>query len=404
MENRNKYLWILALVSLTFGAGTLNSYAQVNTEKLKKEEPIRIYGNADIEASHNIQQKYSAKHVSFTPSLIPTKSVQKKLSNALMYDASLKIGFEKKFYVEERFSKGVAEFTADRNNLKIHRLYFETKNFSLGLKENNFCNIATFKPVRVIQASWKNKFSNNFTFAFGIEETKDVMLYPEEAPRYKTNSINSTTKADLESKPFQFRRNFPAASANLQYDFSDNFGSIALSGIVRPMSFYDDGSKDQKTPLLLGWGANLGAKLNLKPKVNIVTANIVFGQGIGRYIHDLSAMEKVEEIDVYIKKDTYNEAKTIMVGGAHASFEHRWSPAVHFNICAGLNHTYKQDKDDREDGKNAYKWGVYIGGHVKYWLTKRAAVGAEYTWGGRKNLDENFKNAHHIKAVATFKF
>ncbi|ACE05701.1 hypothetical protein Aasi_0258 [Candidatus Amoebophilus asiaticus 5a2] len=400
MENRNKYLWILALVSLTFGSATFNSYAQVNAEKVKKEEPIRIYGHANIEASHNIQQKYSEEYSSFTPSLIPMTSNQKKLSNALMYDASLKIGFETKFYIEERFSKGIAEFVASKNDsLSIHRLYFETENFSLGLKENNFCNIATFGPVKVIQASWKNKYKNNFTFAIGIEENKTVTLYPEKANKYK-----GMTKDQLEAKPFQSRRNFPAASTNLQYDFSDNFGSIALSGIVRPMSFYDSGSKDHKTPLLLGWGANLGTKLKLRPKVNILTANILFGQGIGSYVHDLKEMGKVEEADAYIKKGTDNEVKTIMVGGAHASFEHRWSPALHFNICAGANYTFNQDKNDREDGKDAYKLGVYAGAHAKYWITKRAAVGAEYTWGGRKNLDDNFKNAHHIKAVATFKF
>jgi len=394
MENRNKYLWILALVSLTFGSATFSSYAQVNAEKVKKEEPIRIYGHANIEASHNIQQKYSEEHGSFTPSLIPMTSTQKKLSNALIYDASLKIGFETKFYVEERFSKGIAEFAADRDKLSIRRLYFETENFSLGLKENNFCNIATFGAVKVIQASWKNKYKNNFTFAFGIEENKEVMLYP--AKKY--------TEKEIKDKQFQPTRNFPAASTNLQYDFSDDFGSIALSGIVRPMSFYDSGSKDQKTPLLLGWGANLGTKLNLKPKVNILTANILFGQGIGSYVHDLNEMKKVEEGDVYIKKGTDNEVKTIMVGGAHASFEHRWSPALHFNICAGANYTFNQDKNERENGKDVYKLGVYIGGHAKYWITKRAAIGAEYTWGGRQNLDENFKNAHHIKAVATFKF
>jgi hypothetical protein len=399
MENKNKYLWILTFVSLTFGSATFNSYAQNNDGKVKaiKEEPIRIYGHADIEASHNIQQKYSEEHSSFIPSLIPMTSNQKKLSNALMYDASLKIGFETKFYIEERFSKGIAEFvTSKKGSLGIHRLYFETENFSLGLKENNFCNIATFGPVKVVQASWKNKYKNNFTFAIGIEENKTVVLYPEKADKYK-----GMTKENLENKPFQSRRNFPAASTNLQYDFSEDFGSMSLSGIARPMSFYDSGSKDHKTPLLFGWGANFGTKLNLKPKVKILTANILFGQGIGSYVHDLKEMGKVEEADAYIKKGTNNEVKAIMVGGAHASFEHRWSPAVHFTIRGGINHIFNEDKNERP---SAYKWGVYGGAKATYWITKRAAVGAEYILAGRKNLDDNFKNAHHLKATATFKF
>jgi len=396
MENKNKYLWILALVGLTFGSATFNSYAQNNVSKLKSEEPIRIYGHADIEAAHAVNQMY-LEHTSFTPSLIPMKRDQKKLANALIYDASLKIGFETKFYVEEKFSKGVIEFAADRNSLFIRRLFFETENFTLGLKENNFCNIATFAPAKVIQASWKNKFKNNFTFAFGIEESKAVVLYPEEAPKYKKLGI---TKAQLEGKSFQFRKNFPAASANLQYDFSDNFGSVEFSGIVRPMSFYDKDT--DKTPLIFGWGANLGTKLKLSPKVNTLTANIIFGQGIGSYIHDLSKMEKIEEADVRLKdKTTLNEVEAIMAGGAHVSFEHRWAPALRFTIRGGINHTFNEDKNIRPD---AYKWGIYGGANATYWITKRAAVGAEYTWGGRKDLDDNFKNAHHVKAIATFKF
>jgi len=329
------------------------------------------------------------EHTSFTPSLIPMDRVQKKSANALIYDASLKIGFETKFYVEEKFSKGVIEFSADRKSLSIRRLFFETENFSLGLKENNFCNIATFAPVRVIQASWKNKFKDNLTFAFGIEENKVVVLYPSE--KY--------TEADIKNKSFQPRRDYPAASTNLQYDFADKFGSVAVSGIVRPMSFYD--SKTDKTPLIFGWGANLGTKLILTPKVNILTANIILGQGIGSYIHDLSKMDKTEEVDVRLKKGTSSEVETIMAGGVHASFEHRWAPALRFTIRGGINHTFNEDKNTRPD---AYKLGVYGGANATYWITKRAAVGAEYIWGGRRNLDDNFKNAHHVKAIATFKF
>jgi len=389
MENKNKYLWILALVGLTFGSATFNSYAQGNAGKLKTEEPIRIYGHADIEAAHAVKQMY-LEHTSFTPSLIPMDRVQKKSANALIYDASLKIGFETKFYVEEKFSKGVIEFSADRKSLSIRRLFFETDNFSLGLKENNFCNIATFAPVRVIQASWKNKFKDNLTFAFGIEENKVVVLYPSE--KY--------TEADIKNKSFQPRRDYPAASTNLQYDFADKFGSVAVSGIVRPMSFYD--SKTDKTPLIFGWGANLGTKLILTPKVNILTANIILGQGIGSYIHDLSKMDKTEEVDVRLKKGTSsNEVEAIMAGGVHASFEHRWAPALRFTIRGGINHTFNEDKNTRPD---AYKLGVYGGANATYWITKRAAVGAEYIWGGRRNLDDNFKNAHHVKAIATFKF
>jgi len=389
MENKNKYLWILALVGLTFGSATFNSYAQGNAVKLKTEEPIRIYGHADIEAAHAVKQMYP-EHTSFTPSLIPMDRAQKKSANALIYDASLKIGFETKFYVEEKFSKGVIEFSADRKSLSIRRLFFETENFSLGLKENNFCNIATFAPVRVIQASWKNKFKDNFTFALGIEENKVVVLYPSE--KY--------TEADIKNKSFQPRRDYPAVSTNLQYDFADKFGSVAVSGIVRPMSFYD--SKTDKTPLIFGWGANLGTKLILTPKVNILTANIILGQGIGSYIHDLSKMDKTEEVDVRLKKGTSsNEVEAIMAGGVHASFEHRWAPALRFTIRGGINHTFNEDKDTRP---NAYKLGVYGGANATYWITKRAAVGAEYIWGGRRNLDDNFKNAHQVKAIATFKF
>jgi hypothetical protein len=397
MENKNKYLWILTFVSLAFGSATFNSYAQNNDVKVKakKEEPIRIYGHADIEAAHSVKQMYVGQ-AGFTPSLIPMDRNQKELSNALIYDASLKIGFETKFYVDEKFSKGVIEFAADRNSLTIRRLFFETKHLTLGLKENNFCNIATFASVKVIQASWKNKFRNNFTFAVGVEESKLVTLYPEEAPEYKKHGI---TKDMLKAKDFQPTRDYPALSTNLQYDLSNNFGSVEVSGIMRPMSFYD--SKTDKTPLIFGWGANLGTKLKLTPKVNTLTINVLYGQGIGSYIHDLSKMDKTEVMDVRIKKGTRNEVRTIIAGGAHAAFEHRWSPAVHFTIRSGINHTFNEDKNERP---NAYKWGVYGGAKATYWITKRAAVGAEYIWGGRKNLDDNFKNAHHLKATATFKF
>lgn len=391
MEKKNKNLWILTLVSLALGS-TFNAYGQevqgetivIKQQKEIRVDPIRIYGKAEIAAANNFMLKYPAK-TDFKPSLITTPN-DKDLVDNIVFDASVKLGFETKFYVDEKTTKAVMEFTADTERVKLAKIYFESNGWSAGLKPTNFCNIAAFAPEKVLLLGWNKEINPNFTFGISVEQAKKFDFYPEDK------------KEEIKALKVQLRQDVPAASTRVQYNFADKFGNVELSLLARPLGIYN---KDKKaTKFEFGYGANLGTKLNLVPKQDKLIFNVVFGEAIGNYITDLRDMPKVEENTAYIKPGTM-EVKTIKAIAGHAIYEHRWTSAVRGSIAFGVTNILNEDKKSRP--KN-YLGGGYGAVKLIYFPTKRTGFGIEYSGGIRLNLDETYQHAHHLKALAEFKF
>jgi hypothetical protein len=391
MEKKNKNLRILTLVSLVLGSA-FNAYGQqdkaivIKPQTEIRVDPIRIYGHAEVAIANNFMLKYPAK-TDLKPSLITSQSDKDFIDN-VAFDANVKLGFETKFYVEEKITKAVLEFSADTETVKLAKLYFENNGWSAGLKPNNFCNIATFAPQKVLLLGWNKEINSNFTFGISLEQAKKFEFYPEDK------------KEEIEKSKVKLRQELPAVSTRVQYNFADKFASVELSLLARPMGIYNTITK--KTAHEFGYGANLGTKFNFVPKKDKMTFNVVFGEGIGNYITDLKEMGKIEENTAYIKPTaTGTDVKLISAVGAHAIYEHRWTSSVRFSIAAGGTNILNSEK---QHGPKKYLRGGYAAFKLMYFPTKKTGFGVEYMGGAKVTLDENYEHAHHLKALAEFKF
>lgn len=406
MENKNKYLWILTLASLALGSILFNNtYAQ--TEVVmgdnqvvideKQEEPIKITLSGTLEAAHNLGLKRPAK-TDFTASMIQKEKTGKDVVDNVCFDAGVKLGFEKNFYLEDKKAKGVMEFSVDRDSAKLGKLYFEIGNWAVGIKENNFCHIAAFSSEKVLQLSWNKQLTPIWTIGLDVEESKKFQAFGEK----------DENKLAIEGCPVTPRRDLPAASGRLEYIISEEFGSVEVSTLVRPMGFHNKRSGDTKYEI--GYGFNLGFNWHIKPKVDKLSINAIFGDGIGSYIPDLKKLAKEEPTNAYVKAVNL-ETETIKSWGVYVNFEHRFVPALRLSISGGLTNILNEVNRERVDkpsitnnfSAHDYKLGIYGIGGLMYWITEQTGVGLEYGVGMRKDMNKDTKQAQHLKAVAEFK-
>jgi len=269
MKNkRNQYLAALLACTIvafkSYGQGTLmpgdlgiiQAQERKDAEQEDKEKEIKpiqgkaaFYGSASLEVAKNFGLRYPAR-TDFYPSLVMMKKRQS--ADNLSFDASLKLGFEKFFNIENKQAEIHVEIGASQENAKLRKIYFakgvfEESKLFLGLKENNFCTIsASPAAVRVLQVGWSIPFGA-FELGFSIEQAKDLEMYPK-----------SVKEEDRDLKP---TKELPAVSARLGYGFPDEIGNMELSGLFRPLEW----SGDKKFTFRPGYGANLGMKFNHQP-------------------------------------------------------------------------------------------------------------------------------------------
>lgn len=421
MKNQCKHLWTLTLISLIWGTTNLSSYAdnKNNNERVVKEvvivsktknkakkernneekevkptKPLRkvqreeskFSGEVTFEGAHNVGVSYPAR-TDFTPSLIITKPVDKEEENVFALDVFVKLGAHKKFVFEDEIFNGMLELKANKTNIKLSQIFLTWNEWTFGITKNNFANIATFPAAKVAQLSWKKNINEMFTVGVGIEEAKEFSFC----------ATNDGGKSDAKKLYLKPRKDLPVGSARVQYNLPNQLGIIELSGLFRPLGWFNINNK--KTDLYPGFGVNLGSKINFQPETKILTVNLILGQGIGEYIADVANLDS-EPISIY-HSVLDGKAKGIMTSGAYASYEHHWTPSVRSTFEGGLTTILS---DHKKDNPTSYKVGAYGKGNLVYWFTEHTSVGVEYGAGLRKNAGDNdSKSASQIKAVFEFK-
>ncbi len=425
MKNKRKYLWILTLISFVWGTAAFNSYAddkgnnekvvkkvvksknkeKAKKEKNEKEEVIvikslkkftssesKFYGKASFEGAYNVGVSYPAR-TDFTPSLIITKTGGEKALNVFTLDAAIRLGLEKKFFFDDEVVNSTVEFKATKEKVTLRKLFLATQEWTVGLTRNNFANIATFLPVGVIQVSWRKDINKMFTVGLGVEQAPEFNFFGKDAQGKLVQTTSSL-------KP---RKDLPAGSARVQYNLPNELGCIELSGLIRPLGYFNGYNKG-KTDFKLGYGLNLGSEIKIKPETDTLTANVILGAGIGEYVGDLSGVES-EPISVYYdyKVGSDDGVKSIMASGVYVSYEHHWFPFLRSNFGGGLTTILNDYKIKHPD---FYRLGGYLSGNLVYWFTEHTSVGVEYGAGFRNNADKSKQDsarAHHIKASLEFK-
>jgi hypothetical protein len=122
------------------------------------------------------------------------------------------------------------------------------------------------------------------------------------------------------------------------------------------------------------------------------------GDGIGRYVNDLSS---VGSFDGIINPET-GDLKLFNVLAGYVSFQHWWR--VRRNIRS--NFTFGMVEVDNPDfvSGDAYKRTLRFSSNLMWTPTPRVTLGAEYLWGNRKNENGENGSATQIQLAARYRF
>jgi len=383
MKQLKQWLWLAGLL-----INTSNLVAAQNTPKQKeqqvKDNPISAF---KISLSLNARGAYDLKNYDgtpdFGPATIPMTSDADNRKRALFDISSAVLSIEKKLSIPQgEIIKLVAQTNLNKA-LALKSVYADFRGFRVGKALTNFCDPDACDLVggRPVQVRWEYKLHPLLSSTVAIEAVPDFVIYPE------------IKKEKRDKEALQPYKNIPALSANVRYE-REKLWHIQVSGLFSPLEYYDKNTK--LDTITTAWGINMGASMHLVPEKTIFKIQGVYGQGIGNYIADLGDLEK-EVNTVYIRKDKKSTCETLSAGAVGIGIEHKWMSNLSSGIAYRLVNTERGDRND-----DAYKYGHAASCDLFYHPTEQIKIGAEYLWGVRKNLSENWKDAHRIQAVVGF--
>jgi hypothetical protein len=170
---------------------------------------------------------------------------------------------------------------------------------------------------------------------------------------------------------------------------------INLAVVLRKVSARSeilDSTEDE-----FGWGLNLSAVSKLK-KMNErdnLKWQLIYGEGIGRYINDLNTLGGMDGVF-----DTEGKIRTLPVLAGYISYQHWWSESMRSSLLFSTvridNYSFQPD--------DAYYKTQRVSLNFVYSPIPRIDIGSELIWGKRTNKDGQNGKALQAQVSGRFRF
>jgi hypothetical protein len=271
---------------------------------------------------------------------------------------------------------------AGNTAFRLKHAYAELGKFGAGQTNSLFTDVDVYPNIvefmgpnalpflRNVQIRYTPIMNANHTLAVALERpgaTADQGQYGE-------GFVYSNLLDNMKSK-------FSMPDFTAEYRYSDKWGYIELSGILRSIKW-----EDHNTDLYdlsggtTGWGLSLSTRLKLSKNL-IYHGAFTTGAGIQNYMNDAEA-------DVGIKRQYDNTAVPIkgvaiplvgLVNYFDIYWNQKFSSSIGYSILN--NHTTEAQLS------TAYKTGQYASVNFLYSPVKNCILGPELQWGMRHNND-----------------
>ena len=164
-------------------------------------------------------------------------------------------------------------------------------------------------------------------------------------------------------------------------------GHLQATAIFRDLAYEaDDGPDDNVT----GWGVSLSGSLNVFEKDKL-SAQVTYGEGIARYINDLSG----EDLDAAIDD---GDLEAIPVIATMAGYTHHWSEHWRSTLAGG----YVQVDAPNSLGGFAIDNTLYGSANIMWQPTPSFRTGLEYLYGHKETLDGSEGEAQRVNFVIRY--
>jgi hypothetical protein len=168
---------------------------------------------------------------------------------------------------------------------------------------------------------------------------------------------------------------------DVTFSLRKNFGRLShikLAAVLRKVSARSeilDSTEDE-----YGWGLNLSAvsKLPTLNERDNLKWQLIYGEGIGRYINDLNTLGGMDGVF-----DTEGKIRTLPVLAGYISYQHWWSESMRSSLLYSTvridNYSFQPD--------DAYYKTQRVSVNFVYSPIPRIDIGSELIWGRRTNKD-----------------
>lgn len=313
----------------------------------------------------------------------------------LMMDASTSRLYFKGIANTELLGRVVVYIDADfrgsgRENSYTPRLrsaYLAFKGFTFGRDVTTFCDLAAAPTTIDFQGpnAYNFNFATMIRYELGLDDGHWMMGVAAEMP-----SVSGTYNANF----LEMRQRVPDIPLYVQYAWgAERDSHLRASAVLRNM--YVRNAIDARNKNLFGWGVQLSGTIRATPWLRLFM-NGVYGKGITPYLQDLTG----SGLD-FLPDRAGTEIKVMPMWGWQAAAR------IHLSERMCLSGGYSMVSVDREHDfsfAEEYKQGRYAFGNLFYALTPRCAIGAEYLYGSRKNMDAVKSNAHRINLQIQYHF
>lgn len=298
-----------------------------------------------------------------------------ELRRPVMWDDTLRIYSEFDFFDDS---------TSSSMKFRTRHFYGQAWNFLIGQTFSAFMDIDAFPDV--VDYQGPNGIVNRrqpqirYTHPIYDGDCKVQLFGSIEQPESQIDTDTGEFTADS-----SVVSHLPDGVAGIRWEGS--LGHLQSAAIFRELSYEADDGPDED---VFGWGVNLSGSLNVCDKDKL-SAQVTYGEGIARYINDLSG----ESLDAALSD---GELDAVPVFAAMAGYTHHWNDQWRSTIAGGYVHASAPDAL----GSFAVDSTLYGSANLMWHPTKSFRTGLEYLYGNKDTLGGSERDAHRLNFVIRY--
>lgn len=298
-----------------------------------------------------------------------------ELRRPVAYNGTLRVYSEYDFF-DDSFASAM--------KLRVRHFYGQAWNFLIGQTFSAFMDIDAFPDVVDYQGpnGIVNKRQPQIRYTLPIHkgDTKFQLFASIEQPE---------SKIDVDSDEFPdgatVLSHTPDGVAGFRWE--GDLGHLQGAALFRELSFETDNGPSEDT---FGWGVSLSAAVNTF-KEDTLFLQATYGEGVGRYINDLSG----ENMDAALDD---GRLEAIPVWAAMAGYTHHWNDHWRSTISGGYVHA----DPPNSLGRFAIDTTLYGSVNLMWHPTKSFRMGLEYLYGRKETSDDLERDAHRFNFVMRY--
>jgi hypothetical protein len=299
-----------------------------------------------------------------------------ELRRPVPWDGTLRIYTEYDFFDDS---------TTSAMKFRARHFYGQAWNFLIGQTFSAFMDVDAFPDVVDYQGpnGIVNRRQPQIRYTLPLydrEKTKFQVFASIEQPEGKLDTDDSDFTGDL-----SIVNHTPDAVLGFRWEGEP--GHLQAAGVFRELSFESDNGPSGD---LFGWGVTLGGALNVFEKDKF-SAQVTYGEGVARYINDLSG----ENLDAALD---HGQLEAIPVFAAMAGYTHHWNDHWRSTISGGYVKVDAPSSLDRFTIDNTF----YGSANLMWHPTTSFRMGLEYLYGRKETLDGSERDGHRVNFVVRY--